>query len=697
MKFNHLSLLLFALLLLPNELFSQGKFIEIHEVSEFEHLAPKALIVEDADGELEVGDILLEDLENGKVIESNAEVPYMDFTSSVFWMKLKVSNPSRRELNYYLELARPLTNQVQLFVFSKEGKLIHKFESGDDYPFDQRAYTHRKFIFPINFPANMDLTLIVRTSSDGEIVKLPAKLWEVEAFTQFASVENFFIGLYYGIFILVIILFSLFGLALGERLYLYFVSYITALAIFQFSLDGLAFQYFWPSNPWMGNHAILIFATLSMIGMFLYVRQFLGFKNDFPRYNLLYNIFLVIFGIILLISLSKGAIYAIGFPLANGMSFIAVLYILLGIYLKAKKEKKIEVPILLAFISLTISSILFILCNVDIIHSEFLASNALKFGSGTELIFLSIAMAGRYRRTQIEKIEAQKEAFKRLQEINQLKSEQTERLEKEVEVRTREIKEKSEQLSSQNKEILNSISYAKRLQDAILPTDNEINASLPEATIFFKPKDIVSGDFYWLTETEDKVFFAVADCTGHGVPGAMVSVLGNNSLNRCIQEFELEDAGEILDKLRSLVVDTFSSEKVQVSDGMDIALCVWDRKHKLQFAGAYNPLYLIRNGELVEIKGDKQPIGYYENISSFTTHQVELQKGDSIVLFSDGYADQFGGPKGKKYKYGTFKKLLLELNSLKPQEWQKAMDQEMYDWMGDLEQIDDICVMTVRF
>jgi len=697
MKINHPSLLLFALFVLPFSLLAEGEYVRLKKFKDFRHLAPQAMIVEDADGALRAEDIFKDNLGSARLVKSKADIPFMDFTTSTYWMKLKLANPTQTELDYYLELARPLTNVVNLYVYLPNGELENVFKSGDHLSFDQREYAHRKYIFPLNFPANSERILIIETGSDGEIVKLPAKLWEEHAFTQFVSLENFFIGLYYGIFILVIILFSLFGLALGERLYLYFVSYITALAFFQLSLDGLAFQFFWPSSPWMGNHAILIFASLSMIGMFLYVRQFLGFSNDFPRYNGIYSLFIILFGIIFLLSLSSGAIYAIAFPLANGMSFIAVLYILLGIFLKAKKEKKIEIPILLAFISLTISSILFILCNVDVIHSEFLASNALKFGSGTELIFLAIAMAGRYRRTQQEKIEAQDEAFKRLEEINELKSEQTERLEQEVKVRTREIEEKSEQLSTQNKEIINSINYAKRLQDAILPTDNEINAALPEAGIYFKPKDIVSGDFYWLVETEDRVYFAVADCTGHGVPGAMVSVLGNNSLNRCIQEYNLKEAGPILDKLRSLVIETFSSEKVQVNDGMDISLCVWDKGKQLQFAGAYNPLYLIRNGELQEIKGDKQPIGYYEKVSLFQTHHLELQKGDSIVLFSDGYADQFGGPKGKKYKYGSFKNLLLQLNQLNPESWQKAISKELDEWKGELEQIDDICVMCIKF
>ncbi len=697
MKNNRFYLLLFLAFCLISSLSAQEEIVEISSISEFRHFAPQALILEDPEHQYQVEEVLNDPKLDSLFFTSKAEIPYMDFTRSTYWMKLEVENSSIEELHYYIELVRPLTNLVKLYVFDENDLLIKEHIAGDDFTFCTREYEHRKFIFSQEFPPASKRTLIVQATSDGEILKLPIKFWDVNAFTQFASQENFFVGLYYGLFILVIILFSLFGFALRENLYVYFVAYVFSLAIFQFSLDGLAFQYFWRGLPWLGNHAILIFAATSMLGMYLYVRQFLGFKDDFPRYNKGYNVFIILLVISLIVSFTEGILYAYTFPFLNGLSFLAVLYILLGIRLKAKKEKKVEVPILLAFVALTLSSILFILCNVDIIHSEFLASNALKFGSGTEVIFLSIAMAGRYRQTQIDKISAQKEAVKRLEEINELKNQQTEKLEKEVEERTREIKLKNVQLSTQNKEIINSINYAQRLQDAILPTDADLDAALPDASILFKPKDIVSGDFYWMVETAEKVYFAVADCTGHGVPGAMVSVLGYNSLNRCIQEFKLNTAGEILDKLRSLVIETFTSEKIKVSDGMDIALCIWDKKSELQFAGAFNPIYLIKNGELEEIKGDKQPIGYFEKTSPFNTNTLKVEKEDSIVIFSDGFADQFGGPNGKKYKYSNFKKLLVKLTNEPPASWREKMDKELTEWKGDEEQIDDICVLRVKF
>jgi serine phosphatase RsbU (regulator of sigma subunit) len=672
------------------------KPIDISSIRGSRHLAPHALILEDKEQQYTLSQVLSQE-DSLHYFQSNSPVPYMDFTTSTYWMKLKVINRAEDERLYYIELARPLTNFVELYIYDENQNLVEQFSAGDEYFFCSREYEHRNYIFPVEFPPGEARLLMIKTSSDGEILKLPIRFWEVNQFTEFTAQENFFLGFYYGLFCLVIILFSFFGLALRQKLYLNFVIYVFSLALFQFSLDGLAFQYLWRGVPWLANHAILIFAATSMLAMLLYVRRFLDFNRTFPRYNIGYNIFLGLFCIFLITSFLQGPLYAITFPILNGLSFIAVLYIIFGIYLKYKHENKVELPVLLAFIALTISSILFILSNVNYIKSEFLATNALKLGSATEVIFLSIAMAGRYRRTQAEKIQAQEEAFIRLKEINTLKNQQTERLEKEVAERTKEILEKNDILETKNKEIINSINYAQRLQEAILPSAGQLIRALPESAVLFMPKDIVSGDFYWMQETRDRVYFAVADCTGHGVPGAMLSVLGHNSLNRCIKEFNLTDAGAILDKLTELVTEAFSNEKTSVSDGMDISLCIWGKADKLQFAGAFNPLYLIREGELTEIKGNKQPIGKFEQREAFTTHELSLQKGDSVFLFSDGYADQFGGPKGKKYRYGKFKSLLQSTLDLPITQVEDRLNKEILEWKGELEQIDDICVLNVRF
>lgn len=662
-----------------------------------QHLAQKAFIFEDESSSFDLEEAIVYFQTGENVFRSEDDVPYMDFTRSTFWMKLEVENDTSIEQEFYIQLARPLTNVVNLYVLDEHGALLQKVESGDEKAFSNRTYINKNFVFPTRFPPHSKRTLLVQTKSDGEILKLPIIFWKINRYTEFLSQENFFLGLYYGLFILVIVLFSFFGLALRQRLYLYFVSYVFSLGLFQFSLDGLSYQYLWSSSPWFGNHAILIFAASSMLFMLFYVRKFLQFSNSHKKYLLFYNVFTGLVALSLLLSFTSGTVYAMVFPLLNGLSFLIVFYFLLGIYLNYKDGQKSELPITAAFLALCISSILFILANVNVINSEFLAANALKLGSAVEVTFLSVAMAIRYRKTQDEKTEAQNIAFESLKELNQLKSEQTEQLEKEVQLRTQEVVDKNNILLNKNEEIINSITYAKRLQDAILPSSKLLEACFNECSIFFKPKDIVSGDFYWVEATKNRVFFAVADCTGHGVPGAMVSVVGHNALNRCINEMKLTDPGEILDRLTNLVEHTFSNNQASVSDGMDICLCSWDYKDEIKYAGAYNPLYILKNNEFSELKGNRQPIGKFEKAVPFQTQSLTVEKGDSIMLFSDGFPDQFGGEKGKKLRYSKFKQILIEANSEPIGSFNDYLEVQLNAWQGKEEQVDDICVMTVRF
>jgi len=296
--------------------------------------------------------------------------------------------------------------------------------------------------------------------------------------------------------------------------------------------------------------------------------------------------------------------------------------------------------------------------------------------------------------------------YKNKQKANEIITEQKEAVEEQKEI----IEEK-------NREIVDSISYAQRIQNAILPSDEYIKSVLPNAFVYFNPKDIVSGDFYWIDEKDDCVYFAAVDCTGHGVPGALVSVVGYNGLNRVLHEFNLTDPAKMLDKLSELVERTFSKSSASIKDGMDLALCKWDKKNNLlEYAGANNPMYLVRDNDkikdsfknyrilehdeldksLIEIKADKQPIGKYDFREPFQSHKISLEKGDSIYVFSDGYADQFGGVKGKKFMYKPFKKLLTQLSSLKMDEQKEKVTNTFSDWKGSMEQIDDVCVLGVR-
>lgn len=260
-----------------------------------------------------------------------------------------------------------------------------------------------------------------------------------------------------------------------------------------------------------------------------------------------------------------------------------------------------------------------------------------------------------------------------------------------------EVELQKDIVEEKNREITDSITYAQRLQEAILPTAPVVNNALKNNFILYLPKDIVAGDFYWLETKGDKVLFAVADCTGHGVPGAFVSVVCHNALNRAVREFNLEDPAKILDKVTELVIETFEKSEQDVKDGMDISLCVLNKTDKtIHYAGANNSLYYVRNGELNEIKANKQPVGKYDALKPFNSHIITLEDSDTFYLFTDGYADQFGGERGKKFKYKSFKNLLVEMHQQAMNAQKSTLETTFRNWMGDHEQIDDVCVMGVK-
>lgn len=275
-----------------------------------------------------------------------------------------------------------------------------------------------------------------------------------------------------------------------------------------------------------------------------------------------------------------------------------------------------------------------------------------------------------------------------------------EHLEEKVEERTKEILKQKEIIEENNKHITDSIKYAKRIQEAFLPTEEGIKSYLKNSFVIYKPKDIVSGDFYWVERKDNKILFAVVDCTGHGVPGAFMSIIGFNGLNQIVNEYDHTQPAEILNQLNRNVSNTLR-QKVEdsvIRDGMDIAICSLDlERNVLEFAGANNPLVIIRDGEVLKIKGDKHPIGNYIDAEEyeFTNNEIELLPNDKIYIFSDGFIDQFGGPGGKKLKYANFKKLLLN-NYQKPMsEQKKAINTFFEEWRKDFEQIDDVCVIGI--
>ena len=294
------------------------------------------------------------------------------------------------------------------------------------------------------------------------------------------------------------------------------------------------------------------------------------------------------------------------------------------------------------------------------------------FGAGILAVFLVFI----YRSLRVKK------------KNNQLLSQKNHQIEKQKEI----VEEK-------NKEITDSINYAKRLQSAILPSMDTLKKEFSDSFVIYKPKDVVSGDFYWFEKRNDFFFVAAADCTGHGVPGAMVSVVCSNALNRCVNEFGILRPDEILNKTRELVIRTFAKSGADVKDGMDISLCAIDKANKkIIFAGANNPLWLLdkASGEMKDFKPSKQPIGLYNEMKDFHQTEIDLNEGDHIYLFTDGYADQFGGEKGKKLKYRPFRDELIRTSAFSASVQQKKLSEFFENWRQDYEQVDDVCVIGIH-
>jgi serine phosphatase RsbU (regulator of sigma subunit) len=269
-------------------------------------------------------------------------------------------------------------------------------------------------------------------------------------------------------------------------------------------------------------------------------------------------------------------------------------------------------------------------------------------------------------------------------------------LEEKVHERTAEVVQKSMEIEEKNRDITASIRYAERIQRAMLPKED----TFKETFVLFMPKDIVSGDFYWMYDNGDWQFIAVVDCTGHGVPGAFMSIIGHNSLNKIVREYGLTRPSAIVDQLNVEVMKALMQRhEKKINDGMDLALIAFNKKNfTLEFAGAFNPLFVVRKGEIVVYKGDRYPIGMTttDEKKNFTNQNVDIRPGDMLYMCTDGYADQFGSAEVKKYKSYNVKKLLTTIWDLSVNEQKERLEKEILGWKGDLEQVDDILFIGTK-
>lgn len=639
---------------------------------------------EDKDQTFSIAEITeqqFKDVENGTM--------NFGFYQGAIWIKATVESQNSKAV---LELRNPNLDIIR--VYYRTGNTFKlKHITGDHFKFRHRTIQDKYFRFPVD---NND-EVYIQIVNYGDQLVCPIGIYSTNDLAKRDYNEQLISGIFFGLCLFSLFLNVFMYLVVGDSNNLMYSVYLLGAILLQLALSGLGFEYLWPNSVFIAKHAPPFFASFSIIALILFTRRFLNVQEFVPRLTWVLNVISVILYVNLLFSIFD-VTYFVSVVTVNAVTFLLVLIIIPISVVALKNKYKPARFFLGGFLMLMLCVIGFVLRNAGFIESNAFTDNLIQIGTTIEVLFLSFAIIDKFKTFRDDAISS-------LQEKNQLQIYQNELLEQKVNSRTAQISEQKNQLEQTNREIIDSINYAKRIQTALIPSQTEFKSNFKDSFVFWSPKDIVSGDFYWSSkvqttidqgENESLIAFCVGDCTGHGVPGALLSVLGLKILNLSLSNPAINSPAEALNFLDAEIIKTFQNEE-SLKDGMDISFCALNKTtRKLYFSGAKNGLIIVRNGELIEIKADRFSIGEKLPQESFTQNTVDLEINDMIYLFSDGFADQFGGPNNKKFKIGTLRKLLISIANQPCEEQQTEIVKTYKNWKSDHEQTDDVCILGVR-
>jgi two-component system, sensor histidine kinase LadS len=636
-----------------------------------------AFVLEDPTGTLTFEDICKDENQKAFTLAGKSSLNF-GFSNSSFWVKFTVKNVDPLINDYFLEIGFPTLDSIAFYNHDAAGQWRVEY-AGDHYPFHQRAFKYRNFLFRLNQPDTLsrDYYINLRTQS---ATHLPLNISRLHHFTQKKLVAEIVYGFFYGIMLIMMLYNFFIYLSLHDRKYLYYVLTTFCSTVFFASVNGHAFQYIWPEYVWWANMVVPVSMGCLALASAIFSKSFLETRRYFPIGTHILNLialsgvgiiiasFLFPYGTVVRVAASILALDAVCIFVSAIFSFI-----------NGNQAAKYFV---LAWTVYLAGALLIILRNFGFLPFNFITSHSVEIGSVLEILLLSFALSDKYRLMRQEKEQAQALALAYQQKAN---------LELEE-----KVKERTNALKRQNEEIESSIKYAKTIQDVVLPEPEKLNKLLPHSFIFYKPKNIVSGDFYWLVEKTDKIIILAADCTGHGVPGAFMAILGNTLLNEIVNLRNITAPDLILRELHISVRNTLKQAYNGNRDGMDVAVCVLHKdKNLLEFSGAKSHLVYIQNGKPDIIKGDKISIGgeQMEADRNFTLHSLPVVENNAFYLFSDGFQDQFGGPKGRKFMLQRLKDLLFSIYQLPFAKQKNLLKEELLKWSKGHDQVDDILVI----
>lgn len=598
---------------------------------------------------------------------------------------------------YLIQLLTANLDTVSFFQTAGDS-LFASYHTGEALPFAERPVEAPHFVFPVrDVPHGSEIYL--RIASTKPLV-LPVTVASRDDTFRSLSRKDMFYAMYTGI-VLVMLLYNFFiWFSAKDETYLFYVAAIFFIGSTQLIINGYGNQYFWPGNTWLSSRGVVLSGAMSGLSVIFFARHFLKIRSYVRWVDYVLLAYAGIYFIALILGIS-GRLSA-GFQVINFCGLAAGFLAYAAVYCYRKGYLP-ALYFLLAWIVFLVAVTVYSLTGFGLLPVNTATTYALPAGSAFEVVLLSFAVASKIKYYR-------EKAFEQLVTINTMKEAANERLEKEVEHRMEEIRAQNRVVEAQKEEILSGIRYAERIQQSLLPGDAAVSRQLGEYFVVLKPRDIVSGDFYWVGASTDEFpwnggsgqrLFAVADCTGHGVPGALMSVLGYNALDRCAAHPDVDSPAAALRFIHSEIVRALNCENSSavLHDGMDMVLCAYDpQTRELRFAGARSNLYILRDEEFIVLKGDRTSVGAesQNGCVEFSEQSVRLRAGDVLYLFTDGVPDQFGGAAGKKLKTKPLLKILSGVSPYPMPEQGALISRIMEQWRGGCEQTDDMCLLGIR-
>jgi len=707
--------------------FAQQKMVyHVNQINdEYLDLNKNLLILEDSANSYTVNQFLKDSVLLSKFAPYHElKQPLKKF--GVYWGQIYIQNNTLNKFQGILYLGQKRNSDFADVYFIHKNHDFQLIKSGYYYPASEKEINTElgsKVKIEL-FPGQGKLLFIKIHNISSFPPAFNLKIQSFEYFNKSIQKRNFYYALLYGALLIMFLYNLLIFFTSRDKPYLFYALYvITIFGNFLFE-KGFLLEFFLGEIPRIDIFAFIFSACFSGVFYLQFTRLFLETQVKYPFLDKAMRIIIwlkVIQAAILLFIVFVSFNIKLVLNIANYANFIELAFGMVIIYQLFKTKDILGKYFILGTLSLMIGVIVSLVILISGVQINYDSKLFMNIGVLLEVLFFSLGLGVRIELIEKAKQKAKEELIQQLKANELLQIEINFELERKVKERTFEIEAQKEILANQNRKITDSIYYAKRIQSALLP-DDRLSAFYKEHFIVFFPKDIVSGDFYFVKKLNHFLVIAVADCTGHGVPGAFMSVLGMTMLTEIVGRSETLSANQVLNELRKQVKQFLNQEgkNNEQKDGMDIAIAVIDSENlSMQYSGANNSLIITRvfekenfnefsklenskvisneNYELLELKPDKMPVGVYvRELESFSNKEVTLKTGDCLYFYTDGYYDQFGGKNGRKFLSGNFKKMLLKIQDKTLPEQKIILEKTLASWKGDNNQVDDITVLGIR-